>query len=377
MKIPGIHAMSIKRKGLQYWLPYYLWDTVTSRKTPDRTKPIHVMLCFVDHFEPFHTGGDVQKANGRVRAWTERYPKMAQKHKDADGKPPQHTWFYPPHLDHVYLKDLVDLCRQGYGEIEMHLHHNHMDPFPDTSDTLRQKIQKCIDDYSKYGIFCMPDGARRFAFIHGDWSLDNACGEKICGVNDEISILRECGCYADFTFPSLGVAQPSLVNRMYYVQDDPSKPKSYNWGRPVRVGSEPWGDLMMVQGVIGLRWLSRTHRFKPSIEASNIDKSDYPSSGRIDYLVRNAIRVEGQPNWLFIKIHSHGCREVDFDCLLGSLAERMYDRFESSYNDKHNFFLHYVTAREMYNMIKAAEAGLEGNPDAYRDYRLPKYVYIR
>jgi len=367
--------MSIKRKGLQYWLPYYIWDKVRGKESIDRDKPVHIILCFVDHFEPFHTGGDIHKANERVRAWREGYPRMAQKFRDADGKYPQHTWFYPPHLDHRFLEDLVHLSCKGYGEIEMHLHHNHMEPFPDTADTLRAKINKCIEDYSRYGIFCMPDGKKRFAFIHGDWSLDNACGERVCGVNNEISILKECGCYADFTFPSLGIAQPSLVNTIYYVQDDPTKPKSYKWGRPVRVGGEPWGDLMLIQGIIGLRWLSRTHKLRPSIEASNVVRSDYPFSGRIDYLVRNAIRIRGQKNWLLIKLHTHGCREVDFDCLLGSLADDMYRYLEVRYNDKARYFLHYVTAREMYNIIKAAEAGAEGDPNIYRDYVLPRCCY--
>ena len=34
--------------------------------------------------------------------------------------------------------------------------------------------------------------------------------------------------------------------------------------------------------------------------------------------------------------------------------------------------LHYMTAREAYNVAKAAEAGLSGNPEDYRDYKIPK-----
>jgi len=37
-----------------------------------------------------------------------------------------------------------------------------------------------------------------------------------------------------------------------------------------------------------------------------------------------------------------------------------------------NYVLHYVTAREMYNIAKAAEAGLAGDPGRYRDFELPK-----
>ena len=344
-----------------------------ARKTK---KPMHILFCFVDHFEPFHGGVDFKTAKQRVQAWVKGYPAMAEKHCDADGKPPQHTWFYPPHLNHIFLKDLVGLCNSNYGEIEMHLHHNHMRPFPDTSETLRAKIKKCINDYSEYGIFCLPDGTKRFAFIHGDWSLDNSLGDKICGVNNEIQILKECGCYADFTFPSQGKAQPAMVNMFYYAKDNPKRPKSYTWGKPVRVGGQPWGDLMMIPGIIGFRWRSRTHRFKPSIEASNIDKSDYPFPERTDYWVKNAVIVKGQANWLFIKLHTHGCREVDYDYLFGSGADKMYKYLETKYSDQKDYFLHYVTAREMYNIVKAAEAGKQGNPGDYRNFEIPKYRYI-
>src|SRR5262249_32297077 len=33
--------------------------------------------------------------------------------------------------------------------------------------------------------------------------------------------------------------------------------------------------------------------------------------------------------------------------------------------------LHFVTAREAYNIVKAAEAGHSGNPNDYRDYLIP------
>lgn len=368
--------MSIAQKGLQHWLPSYIWESLFSRKRVDSSRPVHVFLCFVDHFEPFHSGVDRERAANRVKAWVEGYPRMADRHRDSDGKPPQHTWFYPPHLDHAFLEDLVGLCRRGYGEVEMHLHHNHMHPFPDTSDTLREKICTCIEDFSRYGVFCLPDGSKRYAFIHGDWSLDNARGDKICGVNNEITLLRETGCYADFTFPSLGISQPAMINTMYYVKDDPFRPKSYNWGRPVRVGGKPWGDLMLIQGIIGLRWRSRIHKLKPSIEASNIDRSDYPFLERIDYWVQNAVRIKGQPNWLFIKLHTHGSREVDFDCLIGNRADAMYSYLEKKCIQSDSFNLHYVTAREMYNLIKAAEAGLQGDPGGYRDFAIAKYIYL-
>jgi hypothetical protein len=59
------------------------------------------------------------------------------------------------------------------------------------------------------------------------------------------------------------------------------------------------------------------------------------------------------------------------DTLLGEAAERMHAHLEQAYNDGTNHVLHYVTAREMYNIIKAAEAGKGGDPNDWRDYELP------
>lgn len=335
----------------------------------------HVMVCKVDHFEPFNGKVGIDIAANRMKNWVERYQLCAGKHADADGKHPQHTWFYPPHHDHCFLSDLVVLAKKGFGEIEMHLHHNHMKPFPDTSDSLRAKIMKCIQDYSQYGIFCLPDGSNRFAFIHGDWSLDNSRGPKFCGINDEITILKECGCYADFTFPSLGDAQPVMINKIYYCKDNREKSKSYNIGREIRVGGAPWGDIMMIPGIIGVRWKSRIHRFKPSLEASNLGGRDAATPARVDFIVRNAVTIKGRPEWKFIKLHTHGAPEYNWEANFGGEADAMYTWFESKYNDGKKYKLHYVTAREMYNVIKAAEAGKNGDPNQYRDFEIPPYSY--
>lgn len=367
--------ISLNKRGLQYWLPSYLANTMFSFDEPASNGPVHIMFCFVDHYEPTAKDGGNLGPEARVHEWVDRYPKMAQQHKDADGNHPQHGWFYPPHQDHKFLKDLVGLCHARLGEIEMHLHHNHMPPFPDTSSTLKAKILKCIDDYSKLGIFCLPDGSRKFAFIHGDWSLDNARGSRFCGVNDEITILQECGCFADLTFPSLGEAQPKMINAIYYCHDDPNRPKSYNTGMLLRADTASQSGLLMIPGIIGMRWKSRTHAWVPSIEASNIDISDKPFKERVDYWVRNAVRIPGRPNWRFIKIHTHGARDIDFDCFFGERAHDMHGYLESRYNDGNNYRLHYVTAREIYNICKAAESGNDGDPNTYRNFEIPRYVY--
>lgn len=370
--------MFFNKRGLRHWLTYYLWKKVRNRERSLPGTPVHIFFCVADHYEPFHGGVDFKTAEQRVLSWVEKYPIMADKYKDTDGRCPQHTWFYPPHLDHIFLKDLVKLCKSGYGDIEMHMHHNHMEPFPDTSETLSNKINKCVEDYSKIGIFCLPDNSKKFAFIHGDWSLDNSGGSDICGVNNEIEILKNAGCFADMTFPSVNKCQPNMVNSIYYCTDDPQLPKSYNKGVTVAVGKKQPknADLMMITGPIGIR--KKTGKFGlplPAIESGSFGKNNKVTNKRVDFWVRQNICVEGKPDWVFIKIHTHGGPGFNHDVNFGIEGHAMYDYLCQKYNDGKKYFLHFVTAREMYNIIKAAEAGESGNPNDFRNYVIPKYMY--
>ncbi len=78
-------------------------------------------------------------------------------------------------------------------------------------------------------------GELAYGFVHGNWALDNSHPEgRACGVNDELTILRETGCFADFTMPSApSPTQTRKINSIYYAVDDPGKPKSHDWGMDV------------------------------------------------------------------------------------------------------------------------------------------------
>jgi hypothetical protein len=41
---------------------------------------------------------------------------------------------------------------------------------------------------------------------------------------------------------------------------------------------------------------------------------------------------------------------------------------QAEYNDGQHYRLHYVSARECYNVARAAQAGCAGNPNDYRNY---------
>lgn len=359
---------------MDIWLMAYLFGCLSKKNNGN--KPQHILFCYVDHYEPKWGSPGIETERARVDRWLKDYPVLCENHKDADGKYPQHTFFYPEeeYLDE-HLTKLADLCKSGYGEIEVHLHHDN-----DTSDNLRQTLTGFINKLNaKHGVLSrFPDtGKIAYAFIHGNWSLDNSRADgRWCGVNDELIILKETGCYADFTLPSApSETQTAKINSIYYAEDNPVKPKSHNTGKDVEVGAAASGDLMIIQGPLGLNWRKRKLGLMPKIEAADVRTAVPPSNERVDLWINSGIHVKGRPEWTFVKIHTHGTQERDMDTLLGKPSEDLFAYLESQYNDGENYVLHYVTSREMYNIIKAAEAGKTGDPNEYRNYILPAPDY--
>jgi hypothetical protein len=342
------------------------------KRLVENPEPIHILFCMTDHYEPGSGGVSDEEAKGRVDRLITEYPKLTENHKDSNGRKPVRTWFIPPHYhEHNFLNEVVTLCAQGYGEIELHLHHGK--ECPDTSENLKKTLNLCVEEYSKLGIFGTVNGVKQYGFIHGDWALSNSRNNHYCGVNDEISILKETGCYADYTFPSPNEATPKQSNSIYYAKDDPLKPKSHDTGVEVEVGGFTEGDLMIIQGPLYPYFKSK----KPwSLRISGDDIDGYPKMNkrRIDSCIRTGISVKGKENWIIVKMHTHGA--TDGDAVLGDEMDRIFTYLESKYNDKKNFLLHYVSARELYNVIKALEDGEEGdNPKEFFDYLVKPPAY--
>lgn len=368
------------KKHFNIWLFFYLRqrlrNALRNKKLPER----HIIISICDHFDFGSSGKYREGEENVIRQWEELYPPLSDRHRDSNGVNLLHTWFFPPHYNRGdYLERLVKLCAGGYGEIELHLHHDHIEPFPDTSETLRKKIRDSVENYGRFGVFCLPGGKRTFGFIHGDWALDNSRrGGKYCGVNDEIKILAGEGCYADFTFPCLHEAQSSKVNSIYYAVDDPQRPKSHDTGEDVRVGGTQAGDLMIIQGPLMLtRKRKLGFPFFPSIESSELQGFSTLYLKRAATWVKANIHVKGRPEWVFVKLHTHGAMGMNFEHNLGAMADSFFTELERKYNNPVDGYLHYVSAREMYNIIKAAEAGRSGNPHQYRDFEIPRYTYLK
>ena len=219
----------------------------------------HVFFTLTDHFEPKWGKPEKSEEQRRVDAWIRQYPEMADRHRDSLGNNPKHCFFYPyEEYEKSYLDQLAALCREGYGEVEVHLHHDQ-----DTEAGLREKINAFKDILVSHGLLSKDThGNTRYGFIHGNWSLDNSRKDgRWCGVNNELEILHDTGCYADFTLPSApSDTQTRKINSIYYAKDTP-EPKSHDTGVDVRVGGSNTEDLLCVQGPLALNWRNRKMEF--------------------------------------------------------------------------------------------------------------------
>ncbi|MFA7465248.1 MAG: hypothetical protein WCY54_09350 [Syntrophales bacterium] len=334
----------------------------------------HIIFCIADHFEPGWRGATRKRRLERVETWVRHYPRLAESHRDCEGRPVQHTWFCAAdEYDPACLDNIAQLCRRGFGDIELHLHHEN-----DTPGGFRDKLAEAISLFSAHGALVTNrgTGGYAFGFIHGNWALNNSRDGKWCGVDNELAILKSCGCYADFTLPSAPLeSQTRKINSIYYAEDIPDRRKSHDTGKDVIAGGKEKGDLMLIQGPLALNWKRKKYLILPRIENGCIQGNDPGSPDRVDLWVDQSIHVRGRPDWIFIKVFCHGAQEADYDALLGGAADRMLEYLESEYNDGTRYRLHYVTAREMYNIIKAAEEVRSGDPGWHRDYRIGPYRY--
>lgn len=359
---------ALRQKNFDRWLPGYVRHVgrhALSRPFRRVHGPRHLLFALCDHYEPLWGGADDAKGEVRVRAWHEGYPRLTDEYRDADGRRPRHSFFFPgEEYRPQYLDALADLARRGLGEVEVHLHHD-----GDTAATLEAKLRGTMASFAEHGHLSRDrDGRLRYAFIHGNWALANARSDgRWCGVDDELPLLHRTGCYADFTFPSApNECQPNLVNQIYWPTGDLNAKRCYEAGTRARVGEVMTDRLLMIQGPLALT--RRPGRLAMRIESAALTANDPATPARVRSWAAQNIHVEGRPDWVFAKLHTHGAPDREAASLLGQDGHALHRTLTTKYNDGRRWILHYVTAREMYNIAIAAMEGASGNPYDYRDH---------
>ncbi len=369
--IPGLAGwLGLRSRGMDRCFFDYLRDS-PRRRPPGPGESVHVLLCIADHFEPKWGNAPANVAARRVDDWVEAYPRLFAGFRDSDGRPPQHSFFYPAEeYEPSYLESLAELCRSGFGEVEVHLHHHN-----DTSANLRRTLTEFKETLSdRHGLLSRrrDSGDVAYGFIHGNWALDNSHPDgRYCGVNDELDILRETGCYADFTMPSApDRCQTRTINRIYHAKDDPQRPRSHDRGQEVGSASAPEASLMMIQGPLFLDWSRRKWAILPRLETGCLQGNQAPSTARLDNWLRARVQIRSRPDWYFVKLHTHGTQGPIRDVLLGDPTVQFHQALAERMASDPLFHVHYVTAREMYNLARAAETGFAGTVAEARDFEL-------
>jgi hypothetical protein len=178
-------------------------------------------------------------------------------------------------------------------------------------------------------------------------------------VNDEISVLLETGCYADFTLPAApSPAQTTTINSIYYAISDPARPKSHDRGIAARVGATtPRDSLLMIQGPTMLDWKKRRYMLPPGLENGDLHSSFQPCDRRLKLWLRARVGVAGRPDWVFIKLHTHGAPEHNASMLLGNPMRVFHTSLAQWATTNPPFHYYYVTAREMACLVHQAERG--------------------
>jgi hypothetical protein len=367
----GVGWRTMRRRSLDRWLLPYLRQG-HRRRPPARGEPVHLLLCVADHYEPLVGKPRPSAAVGwaRVERWLHEYPRALGGFRDSDGRPPRHSFFFPPEeYAPEYLDALAELCRRGFGEVEIHIHHD-----KDTADGLRKTLVEWRDLLSqRHGLLSRrrDTGELVYGFIHGNWALCNSRPDgRWCGVDNELDVLRETGCYADFTLPSAPSAtQTSKINSIYYACNRPG-PRSHETGMDAGSGKPPANALLLIQGPLLLDWRRRKWGLIPHIENACLQDCQPPHESRIDTWLRARVQVPSRPDWFFVKLHTHGAPEWNADVLLGEPAVRFHEALARRAAADPNFHFHYVSAREMYNLARAAEAGWTGSVADARDFEL-------
>jgi hypothetical protein len=144
--------------------------------------------------------------------------------------------------------------------------------------------------------------------------------------------------------------------------------RAYEDAERVRVGSPRLDRLLLIQGPLAISRRPGSARVR--IDGGSLDWSDPPTADRLRTWVRQGISVEGRSDWVFVKVHTHGAIERNADVLLGDAMLRFHEAL-AEYNGGRLWKLHYVSAREMYNLARAAMDGQTANPEQLLDYEVP------
>lgn len=359
------------------WMARYPFDRAASfmRRTAFEKK--HVIFTIADHFEPAWSAAGplpIDDQRRRLDEWHRIARSTGEAVRDADGTKFRHTNFYPAEqYDRALLDKLAEIEAEGLGETEVHLHHGVDEP--DTSENLRRALVGFRDRLAEeHRLLSRLDGEGipRWAFVHGNLALANSSGGRFCGVDDEMAILAETGCYADLTLPSApSQSQVPVINKIYEYGFPPVEKVPHRTGKPLETGRRQLRFPIIFEGPLVFNWTRRVRGIPvPRIEDGALVANQPMDLARFDRWKNANITVRGRTDWIFVKLYCHGFFDYDQSACIGEDARRFFSEIIENGESTGAYKVWFASAREAVNMIFAAVDGLPGEPGDHRDYRL-------
>jgi hypothetical protein len=340
-------------RSLPRWLPGY---GAARLRHSGRSPVTRIWVTIADHFEPWWGRPADRTALERVQRWVDRWPQIADRYRDETGRPPCYTFFYPEEQYHPAALDALSrLRRMNIADVEVHLHHD-----ADSEDAFVDRVGRFIERlHTNHGLLRRDEQGIRFGFIHGNWALDNSLPfGRACGLDNEITLLRRLGCYADFTLPAApSPAQTRIVNTIYWATDDPARPKSHDTGIPLTPNSAVAGDLLMIPGPLTLNLREWQQPRVPRLEVGELAGHCHVTRHRVRLWTRVSPRI-GED--VFVKLFAHGAPEKNAEPLLapdGILDRTLRYLTEDSQSSGTKVF--FVSAWQMWLAIDAIRRGFQ------------------
>jgi hypothetical protein len=358
------------RWSLPWLLRYPLWRAREwASRLKDSNAPTHLIFLVANHFEPPIGPEGLPE----LEKWCKLARATGNALRDEDSTPFRHTNFFPAEqYNPALLEMMAGLQDEGFGEVEVHLHHGVEQP--DTAENTRRVLLDFRDALAEEHRCLSRESAAsspKYAFVHGNWALANSAGGKFCGVDSEMQILADTGCYADFTLPSApDRSQVPRLNAIYQCGHHLAEARPHRSGPGLKVGDRTTLPIIFT-GPLVFDWTRRLRGLPvPRIDDGALAQNYPLSLDRLHRWRNSHICIEGRPEWVFIKLYSHGFFEWDQNAMIGEQMKRFMSEAIEFGERTGQFRICFASAREAFNMVMAALEGRSGRPGEYRDYRL-------
>ncbi len=359
------------------WLVRYPFERTKAFFGRTAFEKKHIIFTIADHFEPSWSPAGLLKLDAQKRK-LDAYCKLARTTgeavRDHDGTKFRHTNFYPgEQYNREILDTLAAMQAEDLGEVEIHLHHGV--EAPDTAENLRRELIEFRDTLAnEHKCLSRMDGvgSPMYAFVHGNLALANSCGGRFCGVDEEMQILADTGCYADMSLPSApDQSQVSMINKIYECGLPLHEKIPHRTGKSVKVNRNPVQLPLIFTGPLVFNWTRRIKGLPvPRIQDGGLVASQAMDLNRFRRWKNANITVKGNSEWVFIKLYCHGFFDFDQSACIGEDARRFFSEIIENGEKTGDYRIHFTSARESMNMVLAAIDGNRGNPHDFRDYRL-------